>query len=311
MDEKTLNQLISIHDEWKMLNWWEDEKRFQIIVETIATQQCKLIDGSTWTYELKLLADECTKGNMINEVEVELEEWLKENGTTWKMEADTARKLSSDWSQNRIRYIGDNSNRKASIATRSLWAWYGRNFPKRVSPKFITTKEWSNQHKEWLLNTDIDDIINKMTFKIIAKGRKLQGIREFIRKEKDGEFRDLTIGNAIQKLKSIASVGDETARKIALFYFDIPILIFDVYLLRISMHHQWISPQFEKWNAKNVGDIDRSIRFWLRDCDPITQSKKIKKIHALIDDCGNLYCKKEARNCNECPLSKLVPSKIS
>lgn len=310
MDEKTLNQLISIHDEWKMLNWWKGEHPFQIIVETIATQQCKLIEGSTWTYELKLLGDECTKGNMINEVEVELDEWLRENGTTWKIEADTARE-TPDWSQNRIRYIEDNFRRKASIATRSLWAWYGRNFPKRVSPKFITVKEWSNQHKEWLLNTDIDDIVDKMTFNIIASKRKLQGIKEFIRREKDGELRDLTVGNAIQKLKSIASVGNETARKITLFYFGIPLLIFDVYLLRVSIRHKWISPQFGKWNAKNRGDIENSVRFWLRNSDAKTQSKKIKSIHAVIDDCGNLYCKKEAPNCNICPLSILLPSEIS
>jgi hypothetical protein len=49
----------------------------------------------------------------------------------------------------------------------------------------------------------------------------------------------------------------------------------------------------------------------LRNCDSITQSKKIKSIHAVIDDCGNLYCKKEAQNCNDCPLSILLPSKIS
>jgi hypothetical protein len=274
MDEKTLDQLISIHHEWKMLNWWEGEHPFQIIAETIATQQCKLIQGSTWTYELKLLADECTKGNMIDEVGVELEEWVKKNGTTWKIEADVAR-VTPDWSRNTIKYIEDTSNDKASIAVRSLWAWYGRNFPKRVTPEFITVKEWSNQHKEWLLNTDIDDIINKMTFKIIALKRKLQGIREFIRKEKDGEFRDLTIGSAIQKLKSIPSVGDETARKIALFYFDIPFLIFDVYLLRISLRHQWVSPQIKKWDAKNIGDIEESVRFWLRDCDSI----KIGRAH--------------------------------
>jgi hypothetical protein len=33
MDEKTLDQLIWIHDGWKMLNWWEGEHAFQIVLE--------------------------------------------------------------------------------------------------------------------------------------------------------------------------------------------------------------------------------------------------------------------------------------
>lgn len=39
------------------------------------------------------------------------------------------------------------------------------------------------------------------------------------------------------------------------------------------------------------------------------KKERLKAIHAVIDGCGNLYCKKDAPNCNKCPLSVLIPSR--
>ncbi len=308
MDRKTLDELASIHAKGRILNWWKHEPPFQIVVEAIAAQQCKLTDALVWVYELKVLADEATEGNMANEVMVELEEWLRKNGSTWKKEAEDAR-TKLGWRQSRIRYVEGSPDKNASVAVRSLWAWYGKNFPGREGPQFLAVKEWSNQHKQWLLTNRLNEIIYKMTFKMIASTRKLQGIREFIRREREGEFRGLAIGNAVQKLGSIVSVGDETARKIALFYFDIPVIIFDPSLLRISLRHNWISSQSEKWNAESIRSIEEPIRFWLRNFDVATQSERLKSIYAVIDYCASLYCKREDYGCYDCPLSSLLPLK--
>lgn len=65
MKDTTLDAMVAIHKNMKMLNWWDGEDPFQIIVETMGTQQCKLIEASIWSYDLKLLADESTGGETI------------------------------------------------------------------------------------------------------------------------------------------------------------------------------------------------------------------------------------------------------
>lgn len=305
MENKILDTLISIHTDTKMLNWWDGEDPFQIVVETIGTQQCKLIDVSIWAYDLKLLADESISGNMLLVIENELEDWIENENSSWIKEAEIA-KSTQDWDKKKIEYLQNDRNRRASVATRSLWAWYGKNFPKRIYPKFITTKEWMKEHKKWLVENKSKDIIEELNFHIIASERKLNGIRDFICKQNDGFFDELDKDNALIKLKSIISIGDETARKIALFYFEIPFIIFDEYLFRVCKRHHWISNDNNKWNVKNRKVIENSIFEWLIQCDNETKCNRLKAIHAITNDCGNLYCKKEYPKCQECPLSKVL-----
>jgi endonuclease III-like uncharacterized protein len=305
MENSLLDTMVSIHKKMKMLNWWDGEDSFQTIVETVGTQQCKLIEASIWAYDLKLLSDESTGGDMLSVVENELEDWIKSENSNWTKESEIAKK-KQDWDDIKIRHIKTNKNRRMSIATRSLWAWYGKNFPMRMYPKFITTKEWSREHKEWLVNNKSEDIIRKLNFNIIASKRKLNDIRDFIVKETNGFFDNMNKNNAIPKLKSIISVGNETAPKIALFYFGMPFVIFDEYLLRVSKRYRWFTDDSSKWNAGNKKEIEDSIFNWLIRCDDETKSKRLKAIHAIINDCGNLYCKKEGSNCKKCPLSKVL-----
>lgn len=307
MESSILDTMISIHKDMKMLNWWDGEDPFQIIVETIGTQQCKLIETSIWAYDLKLLTDESTGGEMLSVVENELEDWIKSENSNWTKESEIA-KRKQDWDNIKIRHLKTNKNQRASIATRSLWAWYGKNFPKRMYPKFITTKEWLREHKEWLVKSKSKDIIKKLNFNIIASERKLNGIQDFIVKETNGVFNNINKSNAIRKLKSIISVGDETAPKIALFYFMIPFVIFDEYLLRVSRRHRWFSEDSNKWSARNRKKIEDSILNWLIRLDDEIKSEKLKAIHAIVNDCGNLYCKKEKPDCKECPLSEVLNS---
>lgn len=305
MEHTTLDTMISVHKKMKMLNWWDGEDPFQIIIETIGTQQCKLVEVSIWAYDLKLLADESTGGDMLSVVESELEDWIKSENSNWTKESEIA-KRKQDWDNMKISHLKTNKNRRASIAIRSLWAWYGKNFPMRIYPKFITIKEWSREHKEWLVENKSEDIIRKLNFNIIASERKLDGIRDFILKETNGFFNNINRNNALPKLKSIISVGDETAPKIALFYFRIPFVIFDEYLLRVSKRHRWLSDDSNKWNARNREDIRKSIFNWLIRYDDETKIERLKAIHAIINDCGNLYCKKEEPNCKECPLYEVL-----
>lgn len=122
LDEyQTLDTMVATHGTLKMLNWWEGEDPFQIIVETIATQQCKLIQGSSWAYELKLMADEATGGTMAAEVEAELDDWLRSENTIWEAEAAQARG-TQDWDSNRVARLRFPADRLATIAVRSLWA---------------------------------------------------------------------------------------------------------------------------------------------------------------------------------------------
>jgi hypothetical protein len=106
VEHNTLDTMLAVHKKMKMLNWWDGEDPFQIVVETIGTQQCKLIQVSIWAYELKLLADESTGGNMSSVVENELEDWINNENSNWTKEAEIA-KTKQDW---------DN----IKIATRSL-----------------------------------------------------------------------------------------------------------------------------------------------------------------------------------------------
>lgn len=43
MKNITLDKMLAVHKNMKMLNWWDGEDPFQIVVETIGTQQYKLI----------------------------------------------------------------------------------------------------------------------------------------------------------------------------------------------------------------------------------------------------------------------------
>ena len=301
MDHTTFEAMLAVHKKMKMLNWWDGEDSFQIVVETIGTQQCKLIQASTWAYDLKLLADESTGANMSSVVESELEDWLKIENSTWTKEAEIA-KTKQDWDNTKLGYLKNDENRRASIATRSLWAWYGKEFPKRIYPKFVTTKEWTRDHKKWLVETKTEDILSKLNFNIIASNRKLNGIRDFIATENDGGFNNLSRGHALKRLQNITSVGDETARKIALFYFRLPFVIFDEYLLRVSKRHRWLSADSNKWNTKKREQINTAIFSSLIHGDEEAKVEMLKAFHALINDCGNLYCKKEAPACKDCPL---------
>ncbi len=305
MEHTTLDAMLAVHKKMKMLNWWDGEDPFQIVVETIGTQQCKLIQVSIWAYDLKLLADESTGGNMSSVVENELEDWIKNENSTWTKEAEIA-KTKQDWDNIKISHLRNDKNRRASIATRSLWAWYGKKFPMRIYPKFVTTKEWTREHKKWLVETKSEDIISKLNFNIIASKRKLNGIRDFIVTESEGGFNNLSRHHALKPLQNLISVGDETAPKIALFYFRLPFVIFDEYLLRFSKRHRWLSADSNKWNATNKAHINNAIFSWLIRCDEESKIERLKAFHALINDCGNLYCAKEEPNCKECPLYEVL-----
>lgn len=300
-----LDSLISTHKDTKMLNWWDGEDPFQIILETIGTQQCKLIDVSIWAYDLKLLVDTSIGGSMLSVVERELEDWIKNENSSWLKEADIAKK-TQDWNKQKIEYLQSDKNKRAAAATRSLWAWYGKNFPKRIFPKFITTKEWTLKHKKWLIENKIEDIIRELNFNIIASKRKLKGIRDFIEKQNNSFFSGINKDNALKRLKEGESIGDETARKIALFYFEVPFIIYDEYFFRFCKRHKFIADDSEKWNVKNRRTMENLIFNWLNQYDNETKCKRLKAIHATINDFGNLYCKKEEPRCKECPLSKCV-----
>lgn len=305
LDHTTLDDIIAIHKNMKMLNWWDGEDPFQIIVETIGTQQCKLIEASIWSYDLKLLADEATGGNMLSIVESELEDWLEDENSTWGKEAEIA-EITQDWDKAKIGHLRNIANRRASIATRSLWAWYGKKFPLRIYPKFITTKKWTPKQKDWLAATKAEDIVSRLNFNIIASKRKLTGIRDFIVTEAEGRFNKLGRAHALKPLQSLTSVGDETARKIALFYFRLPFVIFDEYLLRVSKRHRWLSADYIKWDAASRSRINTAIFNSLSHLDDASKTEKLKALHAVINDCGNLYCKKEIPNCKGCPLFEIL-----
>ena len=104
---------------------------------------------------------------MLSVVENELEDWIKNENSNQTKEAEIA-KTKQDWDNKKIGHLINDSNRRASIATRSLWAWYGKKFPMRIYPKFVTTKEWTMEHKKWLVETKSEDIISKLNFNIIA-----------------------------------------------------------------------------------------------------------------------------------------------
>lgn len=305
MEHTTFEAMLAVHKKMKMLNWWVGEDPFQIILETIGTQQCRLIEASIWTYDLKLLADESTGGNMSSVVESELEDWINNENSTWSKEAENA-ETKQDWDSIKVSYLRKDENRRASIATRSLWAWYGQQFPMRIYPKYVTTKEWTREHKQWLIETSTEEILSKLNFNIIAAKRKLNGIRDFIVMESEGSFNNLSRAHALKLLQNLTSVGDETARKIALFYFGLPFVIFDEYLLRVSKRHRWLSAGSNKWNAKNREQINAAIFNSLVPRGEKSKVEMLKAFHALINDCGNLYCKKEEPDCKECPLYEIV-----
>lgn len=307
LEHVTLDSMLAVHKKMKMLNWWDGEDPFQIVVETIGTQQCKLIEVAIWAYDLKFLADESTGGNMLSVVEIELEDWIRNENSTWGKEAEIA-KTKQDWNNIKISHLRNDENRRASIATRSLWAWYGKKFPMRIYPKFVTTKAWTRDHKKWLVETTSEDIISKLNFNIISSKRKLNGVRDFIVKESEGEFNSLSRHPALKPLQNIISIGNETAPKIALFYFGLPYVIFDEYLLRVSRRHRWLSADSYKWSTANKAHIKNAIFNWLMRYDEESKTERLKAFHALINDCGNLYCKKEEPNCAECPLNKVLPA---
>ena len=203
MNHIALDAIVAIHKDMKMLNWWDGEDPFQIIAETMGTQQCKLIEASIWTYDLKLLADESTGGNMLSVVENELDGWLNMENSSWPKEAESAQE-KQDWDRSKIGYLKNDNNRRASVATRSLWAWYGKKFPMRIYPKFITTKEWTRKHKQWLLENSTDNILSKLNFNIIAAKRKLNGIRDFIKTELDGGLRNMGRNTVLRGKKGSA-----------------------------------------------------------------------------------------------------------
>ena len=107
-------------------------------------------------------------------------------------------------------------------------------------------------------------------------------------------------------LQNLISVGSETAPKIALFYFKLPFVIFDEYLLRFSKRHRWLTVDINEWNATNKEHIKNNIFSWLNRCDEESKIERLKAFHALINDCGNLYYAKEKLNCKECPLYEFL-----
>ena len=76
-----LDEIVSIREKMKGLDWFDGEDPFQIVLETIGTQQCRLVQAAIWSYDLKLLADEAMGGDMLSIVESELEDWIKSENT--------------------------------------------------------------------------------------------------------------------------------------------------------------------------------------------------------------------------------------
>ncbi len=309
-----LDEIVSIREKMKGLDWFDGEDPFQIILETIGTQQCRLVQAAIWSYDLKLLADEATGGDMLSVVESDLEDWIKSENATWAKEADTAKKAGRDWHEREISRLRDSSaNRRASVATRSLWAWYGRSFPKRIKPGFVTTKQWTRLHKEWLLETRAEDILRKLQRDecgISFPQRKLTGIRDFILAESKGDLDNLSRADAIERLRHLRSVAIETAPKIALFYFRLPFVIFDSYLLRVCQRHGWLSGDCGKWNVASMKRINTDVFNALAGLCDAEKTQRLKAFHAIVNDCGSLYCDPKRPKCENCDLRRFLPPKM-
>ena len=308
-----LDEIVSIREKMKGLDWFDGEDPFQIVLERQSgTQQCRLVQAAIWSYDLKLLADEAMGGDMLSIVESELEDWIKSENTAWAKEGDTAQRTGRDWHEREISRLRDNTaNRRASVATRSLWAWYGKRFPKAHQAQgFVTTKEWTPKHKTWLVETKPEDMQEQLDSKIRNWHAKLTGIRDFVVAEYRGDFNNLSRADAIERLRHLRSVGVETAPKIALFYFRSPFVIFDSYLLRVSQRHGWLSGGCEKWNAANRKRINTDAFNALAGLCEEEKTQRLKAFHAIVNDCGSLYCNPEGPKCEDCDLRRFLPPKV-
>jgi endonuclease III related protein len=126
------------------------------------------------------------------------------------------------------------------------------------------------------------------------KTRALKAFVQFLRAQYRGSLKRMFATPTIElreKLLRVWGIGPETADAILLYAGQHPVFVVDAYTKRIMARHGWIADKAKyetvRWMFERQfpGDVER-----------------FKEFHGLIVAVGKNWCRKQAAECEQCPL---------
>jgi endonuclease III related protein len=130
------------------------------------------------------------------------------------------------------------------------------------------------------------------------KARALEAFVQFLRAEYRGSLKRMFATPTIElreKLLRIWGIGPETTDAILLYAGQHPVFVVDAYTKRIMARHGWIGDKAKyetvRWMFERQfpGDVER-----------------FKEFHGLIVSVGKNWCRKQAAECEKCPLGRYL-----
>ncbi len=131
------------------------------------------------------------------------------------------------------------------------------------------------------------------------KAGRLRNLLELVVEEYDGDVDRLfaeDIETLREKLLGVNGVGPETADSIILYAAEKPRFVVDTYTHRVLARHGWID------YADDYHAMQELFEYTLPQDVAL-----YNEFHALLVRVGNMYCKKKAPLCEECPLGEMLP----
>jgi endonuclease-3 related protein len=132
------------------------------------------------------------------------------------------------------------------------------------------------------------------------KARRLRNLLDFIVARYAGSLERM-FATDLQTLRAallgISGIGPETADSILLYAGGLPSFVVDAYTSRVLARHGWIDSEAD-YHA-----IQAEFARQLPEDAPL-----FNEYHALLVELGKRHCKKQAPQCEGCPLEPLLPA---
>jgi endonuclease III related protein len=135
-----------------------------------------------------------------------------------------------------------------------------------------------------------------------VKAKRLRNLLQYVVERHDGSLEAMfstSIATLREELLAINGIGPETADAIVLYAGGLPTFVVDTYTHRILARHGWVGYDATYDEIKDY--FESALR---------ADATLFNEYHALLVRVGKDFCKRAAPQCEDCPLSPLLPEGV-
>ena len=193
--------------------------------------------------------------------------------------------------------------RKLSAALASLTYYNDRS-----ASNPAVKEAWTEEGLKRVADLNLEQFLDYPTRGPVWK-KKLETVQRLIHDVRVKDVASLRDDEFLCFLKSIPGVGDQTARMVALFWFNRAVPIIDGYLCQLLHQHGLVRESF-KLTSGNTRPLDTLLREGARelarDRPEWTATGVLSSLYLWVCEVGRFHCQCESGEDTRCPIARNV-----